>query len=214
MVTKRTLIVLFMLVLAGCAQTPKKPVTSIPSTSKHQHEKSLKNHQQQVSSLNHWQAEGRMAAKRGQKGGNASFVWVQQGDNYQIKLFGPFGAGSVHITGSPQFVELREANGKTSRAQSPEMLLKKTTGLQVPVAGLRYWMRGIPSPQGQYQAQTFDNQGLLQHFSQQGWVIDYDGYQSNQNLSLPSKLSLQNGDVKIKMVVTSWKALPITEASR
>lgn len=206
MVNVRLLIAVSVLLLAGCSQTPKKPAAPI-HVQKPKVAQVEKSHQQQVSALNHWQAEGRLAAVHGQKGGNASFVWTQKGDHYQIKLFGPFGSGAIHILGNSKYVELKEANGKTTKAQSPEMLLKKIAGWQVPLSGLQYWMRGIPAPVGQSHAQTYNDQGLLMRFVQQGWTVDYEGYQDSASLSLPNKLRLQNGNVRVKMIVTSWKSL-------
>ncbi len=218
-----------LLLLAGCAQHPKKPAdaphvkkaTPIEQHEGKQHpsgknldsgkhqpaEQKWQQHQKQLSSLNHWQAEGRLAASNGSKGGNASFVWLQKGESYQVKLFGPFGSGSVHITGHPQFVELREANGKTTRAQSPEQLLKKVSGMQIPVTGLRYWLLGLPSPQTQSSAQHLNDNGYLKHLAQQGWNVIYENYQTQNSPALPSKLRLQNGNVKLKMIVTNWTSL-------
>jgi outer membrane lipoprotein LolB len=201
------LITLCVLLLVGCSQTPKKPAAPLTHAQKPQQEQIGKNHQQQLASLNHWQAEGRLAAAQGQKGGNASFVWTQKGDNYQIKLFGPFGSGAIHILGNSKYVELKEANGKITKAQSPEMLLKKIAGWQVPLSGLRYWMRGIPAPIGQSHAQTYNDKGMLMRFVQQGWTVDYEGYQDSASLPLPNKLRLQNGNVRVKMIVTSWTPL-------
>ncbi len=203
----RILSLIFILTLTGCAQQAKQPVQApqtkpaqkAPATTKAPEKKAYTH----VAPAGNWQAEGRIAAANGNKGGNANFVWTQKGDSYQIKLFGPFAAGTVYITGHPTFVELREANGKTTRAQTPEELLKKVAGWQVPLSGLRYWLRGAPSPKIQVSAQQEDNTGRLKQLTQQGWQVNYENYQE----ALPSKLRLQNGNVKVKMIVTQWKAL-------
>jgi len=210
--TLRILIIAAILALAGCSQAPKKTpadttTTATASTAKDQPKKleqNSKQRQEQLASLNHWQAKGRLAAAHGQKGGNASFVWEQKGDSYQIKLFGPFGSGAVYIIGHPQYVELKEANGKTTRAQNPEQLLKKLAGWQIPLTGLRHWMRGIPAP-GAIASQKLDTRGYLSHLNQQGWNIQYENYFADKSPALPGKLQLQNGNVKLKMIITSWQ---------
>lgn len=165
-------------------------------------------HRQRVEKLNHWQAEGRLAATRGTKGGNASFVWQQQGNNYRIKLFGPFGAGAVYIIGNERQVEVREANGKITSALSAEEILQKIAGWYVPLSGLRFWLRGIPTPHGQVTLEKLNQNGYLSHLLQQGWQIQYQSYAEESAFPLPNKLHLQNGEVTVKMVVKSWKMLP------
>lgn len=206
----RILIIAALLALAGCSQAPKKtPVTESKITPKNEIqqaklEENGQQHQKQLAARTNWQAKGRLAASHGQKGGNASFVWEQKGDSYQIKLFGPFGSGAVYIIGHPQYVELKEANGKITRAKSPELLLKKLAGWQVPLTGLRHWLLGIPAP-GAIASQKFDNRGYLSHLSQQGWNINYENYFAEESPALPGKLNLQNGNIKVKMIVTSWQ---------
>lgn len=192
---------------AGCAVPPKHPPAPISKPDRKVTDDLWKQHQQKLSTLQNWQAEGRLAAAQGQKGGNASFVWQQRGESYQIKLFGPFGAGAVYITGRPNHVELKEANGNLTSAASPELLMHKVSGWTVPITGLRYWLRGLPTPQDQTAQQLLNQQGQLSYLQQQGWKIDYENYADNLDIPLPNKLRLHRGDIKLKMVVTSWQAL-------
>lgn len=205
----KILSLVIIMMLAGCAQHPKKqpiPPQIKPQVTQKAIEPKISEPKPKVAPATSWQARGRLAASNGGKGGNAQFVWTQKGDSYQIKLFGPFGSGSVYITGHPTFVELKEANGKTTRAKSPEMLLKKIAGWQIPIDGLRYWLRGIPSPKAKTQSSQTNNAGVLQQMVQQGWHIVYEGHQEG-NPPLPNKLRLQNGNVKLKMIVTQWETL-------
>ncbi|MBS0290161.1 MAG: outer membrane lipoprotein LolB [Proteobacteria bacterium] len=230
----RIFIATCLIFLVGCSQQPIKVDDAMPSKhkpeaqqqqpqeSKESNEtkqskdtklskntkqsKQSKQLQKQLTS-NHWQAEGRIAASNGKKGGNASFVWTQKGDFYQIKLFGPFGSGSLSITGNARYVELHEANGKITKAKSPDQLLKKVAGLQVPVNGLRYWLRGVASPASAINNQQLDNAGYLRHLVQQGWHIDYESFHKESSPFLPHKLRLQNGPIKLKLVITRWKRI-------
>lgn len=197
---------LLLLLLAACSQQAPKQ-QSAQALPKGQREALWEQHQKQISQLNHWQAQGRLAAAKASKGGNAQFVWQQKGDNYQLKLFGPFGSGSVIISGSPNDVVLKEANGKVTRAKSPELLMQKVAGWQVPISGLIYWLRGIPVPQSSSPAKQLNESGYLSYLQQDGWKIEYENYQESKALPLPSKLRLQNGQTKLKMVITSWKQL-------
>lgn len=181
---------LLILLLASCAAPPPKPVatTTTPVVS--------------TPTQKTWQASGRIAAKQSEKGANASFVWQQKGESYLVRLFGPFGSGGVVIKNYPQYVELKEANGKITTANTPEMLMQKIAHWQVPITGLQYWLRGAPSPHGQVTSQKLDDKGRLAFLSQQGWKIHYENYFED---NLPNKLRLENGNIKIKMIVTAWK---------
>lgn len=199
------MLALSILLIAGCASNPEKNSQVVPFSPAL--EKQWQKNEQQLGKVQHWQAEGRLAVTQGKKGGNASFIWQQQGEFYQIKLFGPFGAKSAYIIGGPHHVELREANGKTSTAKSPEALLHKVAGWHVPLSGLRYWMRGIPLPNAKINSKQFNDQGLLASLQQQGWRIDYQDYNAASGMPLPSKLVLHNDQVKVKMIINNWKEM-------
>lgn len=193
------------IVLAGCTSTSEKNQQIVASNP--QLEQRWKINEKQLDGVNHWQAEGKLAVAQRKKGGNASFVWQQQGEFYQIKIFGPFGAKSAYIIGGPNHVELKEANGNVSTAKSPEALLYKVVGWQVPISGLRYWLRGIPVPNTR-SGKQFNEQGLLATLKQQGWHIEYQDYSHNNFAPLPSKVVLSSDHVKVKMIVNNWKELP------
>lgn len=209
---KNTLILctsLVLVFLTGCANKVQPTTTQQPARTKHAAQQNIKSEKalpQQAKSqkLEHWQAEGRVATKKGQKGNNASFVWLQRGESFRIRLYGPFGSGSAYITGRPNVVELKESNGKVTRARTAEELLQKVAHLNMPISGLRYWMTGNVSPHLPVSKQNLNAQGQLNYLEQQGWRIQYENYGKT---NLPSKLQLQNGDVKVKLIVTNWQPL-------
>lgn len=197
---------LLALFVQGCSTTTPHQKAEMGTLSQVQIESASEQHQHRLSELHDWQAEGRIAVKQGNKGGNATFVWRQRGEHFDIKLFGPFGSGAVYITGNNQQVQLKEANGKIHTAQSPEALLQKVAGWQVPLSGLRYWLRGLPIPGDKMKKQRLGEGGTLTHFQQDGWIIDYESYHHDNALPLPWKMQLINRKLKVKILVKSWKA--------
>lgn len=198
-----------VLVLSGCAsKTTKPPVLPTgKSAIDMSPEKLWEAHLQHLQKMQNWQMEGRIAATQGQEGGNASFVWRQMGESYQIKFFGPFGAGSVFVNGSPKQVSLQEADGKVHYAQTAEELMKKVAGWHVPLTGIRYWMLGIPTPKTKVQEQRITAEGHLSQLQQFDWIIDFGNYQENHSVLIPSKLQMESGPLKVKIIVKNWKDL-------
>lgn len=152
------------------------------------------------SSADRWSAKGRLAVMHGKKGGNASFIWQQLQDRYQLRMHGPFGAGSVLITGTPHEVFAQEANGKKHQAGSPEQLMQRLVGWHLPLSGLRYWIRGMPIPGVAVSAKRSNREGFLTHLVQSGWTIHYSEYKD----ALPKKIELHHPKLKIKLIITAW----------
>jgi outer membrane lipoprotein LolB len=199
----RIAIIFVLLLLSGCAVSPPQ-APGVKKTPQEVEER-WKANEQKLAALSHWQAQGRLAAARGPKGGNASFQWEQHGEFYEIKLWGPFGAGAVYLIGGPNRVQAKESNGKITTAATPEELMQKIIGWQVPITGLRYCMIGLPEPTVKIKGRTLTSEGNLLLLLQNGWQVHYDTYADNHSVMLPNKLHLKSGDLTVKLVVTSWE---------
>jgi len=204
-VRRSFIIIVLLLALTGCAVTPPKQTLLKAKASPAGSQSQWDAHQQQVSRLSTWQAKGRLALARGNKGQNASFLWEQHGEFYQIKLWGPFGAGAIYIIGGPHQVQAKTSDGKILRAATPEALMQQAAGWQLPISGLRYWLTGLPSPTTKIQNYVLTPQGQLSRLSQNGWRIQYEDYQPYKNTLLAHKLLLKNGDLSVKLIITSWE---------
>ena len=179
---------LAVLSLAGCATTT--PI----------HESS-----QSAATLDAWQLMGRVSLTRGEEGWHASLNWQQQGGHFYLKISGPLGQGGCQLSGDDRGVVLVDADGKTFAAEDADVLLLQVTGWQLPVTGLRYWIRGLPAP-GAGEAQTRkDDSGRLNRLVQAGWTINYDRYQIVDDISLPDKLQLLRDDIAVRIVVDKWE---------
>lgn len=191
--------------LQGCSTTKPSTQLPLPLPTQSQLEPAWQIQQQRLQELDYWHAEGRLAVKQGKKGGNASFVWTQKGEHFDIKLFGPFGSGAVYITGNDTHVQLKEANGKIHTAKTPEALLQKVAGWQVPITGMRYWLRGMPVPHDKLKKHRLGEEGTLKSLQQDGWQVDYESYHHDNALPMPGKVQLTNRKLKVKVIIKSWK---------
>ena len=154
--------------------------------------------------LRDWQVQGRVALRTEDEGWSASFDWQQRGENYRIRLRGPFGQGAVELRGGQHGVWLKRADQPPVFALNPEALLQQQTGWQLPVTGLVAWLRGLPVSDGDPVIQ-WDTEGRLLHIGQNGWSINYQHYLEKGDLSLPKKLRLTRDSIQVRLVVDDWQ---------
>jgi outer membrane lipoprotein LolB len=151
-----------------------------------------------------WELSGAIAAKSQRKGWSASLNWLQQGPNqYQIRLFGPLGGGTVMVEKQGGVITYRDGPKKMTSSNA-DQLLREQTGIQLPVNNLYYWVRGVPAPGGVQSAQH-DAANHLTTLKQSGYIIEYANYTSADGLDLPSKIRLQGHGTVIKLIIKHWR---------
>ncbi len=195
---RRWFAALLCLGLGACATAPV-PVVS-PATTPSQSASS--------STLTAWRLSGRVSAFNGEDGWHASLLWTQQDDAYHLRFLGPLGQGGLELRGDAQGVSLRDSGGYTAHALEPESLVRQALGFEVPVSGLRYWVQGQAAPGLSLQdAVVYGAEGRPMSLAQGGWRIEYSAYESALGQSLPTRLRMVNGGLRLKLVVDRWEAL-------
>ncbi|CAK0766492.1 Outer-membrane lipoprotein LolB [Gammaproteobacteria bacterium] len=206
---RHTVSVLFILfsvaLLTGCT-TPLLPTSGPEAESRWQAR------QPTLDALRHWEFNGRIAVQREEEGWFAGLRWEQQGTAYHLQVSGPAGQGAARLEGDDTGVTLTRNNGAVYRALHPEELLVAHLGWQVPVAGLHYWIRGLPSPLA-WESRELDNAGHLIRLHQDGWDIHFerygtvDSFGSSNSLELPGRLVLERPPLSVRIIVDHWRLL-------
>ena len=178
---------LLVLLLAGCATLP------VPESS------------QSAAALTAWQLNGRVSLTRGEEGWHAGLYWKTRADTFYLKISGPLGQGGFQLNGDARGVVLVDADGQRYAAQDADTLLAQVTGWQLPITGLRYWIRGLPAPAAGQVQLSHDEAGRLRHLEQSGWDINYQRYQLVGDVFLPTKLQLVQADVSVRVVIDQWE---------
>jgi len=186
--------------LAACVST--RPVTTLTPLGP-----AWPAHQATISNLNRWSLSGRIALndKVNNQSWHANLHWSQQDEDYRIKISGPLGQGQLQISGNDDQATLRTADGEFTDSNA-EALLQQTTGLQIPLQGLQYWIKGLPQPQSPQQAQGNGN-GQLARLQQNDWLITYISYTQSASFTLPQRIQAEQDQLQVKLFIDKWQTL-------
>lgn len=189
----KTLIFLSVLVLAGCVQQAPKNIPRL----------SLEARTKYLTNMQHWQANGKVGISSNTEAQNLSIEWQQTKQNYNLYLFSPFSTESARINNHSGKVVLTTADG-TFTGNNLDELAAQHLNWQVPFSGLAYWIKGIPSPHSIVGRAVYDQYNQLKLLKQDGWLIEYCKYTVLPRITLPDKITLTNGKLKIKVIVHKW----------
>ena len=194
------LIPLASLVLAACTTTkPSGPATSPTSPQ-------WRAHEQAVQQLEQYQTRGSFAYLSDQKKVYARFFWQQySSDRYRLLLTNPLGSTELDLNVQKNVVQLTDNQGKRYVSDNAEEMIRKLTGMAIPLDNLRQWMLGLPGEANDFK---LDDQYRLNSLTyQQGkqtWTVDYQDYNDSLQPQLPSRLELKQGDQRIKLKMDNW----------
>ena len=184
--------------LAGCASEPMRslPPTPLPEST---------TDFQQIEAIENWSASGRVAIQRGAEGWSANMHWHTRGAQFQLRLVAPLGRGTYQLAGDDTKVELIVPDGGHFVASDAQSLMTEYLGWSIPLDGARYWLRGLVAPDSPPSYINLDDLGRVQDLQQRGWRISVLRRLTVDNVDLPSKLFMHYQDLKVRIVISSWK---------
>jgi outer membrane lipoprotein LolB len=162
--------------------------------------------------VDEWELRGRMAFKSNAEGGQAKLRWQQAGDSSFIRLAGPFGAGAYDLIWEPGRVSVADSGGEQSLEylgpDAAEQFLHDQLGWSFPAGSMRYWVMGLLDPAAPGDEQ-FDEQGALLEITQHGWSINYERFSEYDGFALPTRVSMENGSTRLRIVISKWSMLAV-----
>lgn len=186
-----------MVMLAGCAPLWQSKQAQDP-------EQLWQQRLSQQAKLDAWAFKGRTAIIQGREGWNAGIQWQQQGQQFHIKLSGPFSQGGVKLDGNAETVTLTLDDGEQLSAPTPEQLLAEAMGWLLPVSALRDWVRGVPYAEFPVDSKQLDAQGRLTKLEQAGWQIEFLRYMPFRGSSMPEKVFMKHPEMSVRLIVSDW----------
>ena len=199
-----------MLALAGCAVAPVRappPVVLSPAA----HEAAMRAQAARESALAlhpDWRLEGRVALTNNGRGGSGRLEWRQHGGDFSVELSAPVTRQGWRLSGREGDVVLEGLEGGPRRGTDAATVLRDATGWEIPVAALASWVRGAPAPGGPAELE-FSADGQLARMRQQGWTLEYAGWQPGAGgIDLPMRISASRDDARVRLVVDAWGDAP------
>ncbi|MFC3031748.1 lipoprotein insertase outer membrane protein LolB [Pseudoalteromonas fenneropenaei] len=187
------ILLMFIMILGGCSSriTPPDSVQM--------------GWQKRLAAQTDWRVQGKVAFLSSQERQSANFVWNYKEPFHDIKLTSFIGTQVLHLVESRGGVSL-ELPDDTFYGKNTAELLARLTGLQLPVADAEHWLTATLT----LHDARFDEQARLVSgtwLDQQGqvWQLNYQQYINQDGFFLPTRITLKNQDLTIKLNLSRWQ---------
>jgi outer membrane lipoprotein LolB len=190
---------LIMLFVAGCSGLDQREPAAT----------SWQTHNEHLKLLQQWTANGKMAVRMENASESASLIWQQDNQNTYVQLSGPLGIGATIIHSDGQTLEIHQGDEhRTIDISNPDAIVFNT-GWDLPLQALSYWLKGVPAPASKVQRLELDPQTeLLISLWQDDWEVNYQRYEQFQGFTLPTRLQIQRGETRAKIIILDWQTSP------
>lgn len=182
--------------LTGCATAPP-PLPDSPWQQRTAH----------LGALEQWSAQGKIALRNGDQSESAKLNWQQQQNITTVQLSGPLGLQATQIRSDGHTLQVLQGDAVRHFDLSTPEVMARETGWDLPLTALPYWLKGIPAPQPDPTLLDVADD-LLQTLQQAGWQIRYERYQRVGSYLLPSRLTLERGATRAKVIIQAWQPAP------
>lgn len=126
------------------------------------------------------------------------FLWLDTTQRLELDLRNPLGSTLARVVVTQGDATLIHSDGSRVTAANPDALVADVLGSEIPVSGLRYWLKGVVAPAPVQQEQR-DAQGKLSSFTQAGWKVTLSDYDPKgpRKLSMVRNETLQTITVRL-----------------
>lgn len=138
---------------------------------------------------------------------SSNLRWNHVGGEDQIWLMSPLGQTLAYIEDRATGASLTSADQQHYYAGSVESLTRRALGWSLPLAQLRYWVRGEEVPGVASEGVQRAADGRLLELTQAGWKITFTPPAQHVPNRLPQRLQLTNGSQQIRLVIDEWREI-------
>jgi outer membrane lipoprotein LolB len=157
-----------------------------------------------LSTLENYGLTGRVAVAANGQGFTANLRYHQQQQRADLALDGPMGIGGMRMQFDDRELSVTNSRGETLDGAAARAEIENRLGFELPLAELRWWLLGIPSPATPAQKnQPAD--GPIADFQQNGWHVSINSRAPGLGFSLPGRLTVEREGARMKLLVESWQ---------
>ena len=213
-----TCAMLCLVALAGCVSVPGRRGVAIGALSTDVQAAAMSRQQARETRLRALPTlsfAGRVALSNGRNGGSGRLEWRQSGDDYEVTLSAPVTRQSWKLSGNPASARIEGIEGGPRTDTDVVRLLHDTTGLDIPVGALAAWASGMRADAAVFGPATleFAADGRLARIGQDGWTVDYLGWQDavigdGRPLQVPNRIDAHRDQAKVRLAIDAWSWAP------
>jgi outer membrane lipoprotein LolB len=160
--------------------------------------------------LNQWDLTAKFSVSTKEGTESGSIRWILNPDEERLDVLSPTGSVVAQLTMTASEARLKTDDRETV-AKDAETLFREVMDLSLPVAALRYWVRGLDAPDLPLESVEKDGEGRITDLTQDGWQLAYNGSVSiesgSHRFEVPRRLTATRGDIEIRWASTEWQAI-------
>ena len=160
--------------------------------------------------LNQWDLTAKFSVSTAAGTDSGSIRWILNPNEERLDVLSPTGSVIAQLTMTETEARLKTDDRETV-AKDAETLFREVMDLSLPLAALRYWVRGLDAPDLPLESVEKDGEGRITDLTQDGWQLAYNGNVSIQSGShrfeVPHRLTATRGDIEIRWASTEWQAI-------
>ncbi|USD64643.1 lipoprotein insertase outer membrane protein LolB [Vibrio sp. SCSIO 43136] len=192
-------ILLTLFIFAGCSSLPPEP----------DHGVEWKLHQTQVQAITRYTLQGKMAYISPDERQSLNLYWKQTPAKSDLRLSTFLGQTALNMDFTPMHAKVEVHDGRTFEHPDINLLIKRLSGMSIPVQELTEWVKGVPAGTYDYQVSELNTLSELNTVvSGQPWTLQFERYQQVDDLLLPARITMISGDQTIKLSISKWTLNP------
>ncbi len=149
---------------------------------------------------------GRIGVRFQDRSFTSSVLWKQHAGSDEIWLTAPLGKTIAHLRADGDGATLTTADQRQYRAGSIESLTRDALGWRFPVAAMRYWVLGQPSPGMALASVERDQAGRITQLKQDDWQVAFSYAASAA--ARPARVEAVGAGAEIRFVIDEFTPQP------